>query len=310
MIGFGIKNIQKCIEYFAKDNSTLLSIGGALLTFLIIFLSGLSGWVLERLIFHDSLILKALGSLLVCLSLASTLAYTSLKKSVLEVLKFINNDSRGLYNIQYARKELSQIVGRDVTRLNQQEILRALAETASENSVDGIFAPLFWMFIGTLLWKISLIYPGPLAFALIFKASSTLDSMVGYKQGRLKWIGFSGAKLDDLMTWIPCRLVLISLPLLTQPLRKIPQKINIALQDGSKDLSPNSGISEAIYAHCTQIQMGGANFYNGNLIFKPIIAANYPEPSPQSIKKILKYTFNLEIMWLGIILLLNLIFYI
>ena len=40
-------------------------------------------------------------------------------------------------NIKQARRNLSKIVGRDVQNLNPDEILRATAETASENSVDG-----------------------------------------------------------------------------------------------------------------------------------------------------------------------------
>ena len=38
---------------------------------------------------------------------------------------------------------------REVKNLNKAQILRATAETASENSVDGVFAPLFWMMFGT-----------------------------------------------------------------------------------------------------------------------------------------------------------------
>lgn len=52
--------------------------------------------------------------------------------------------------------------------------------------------------------------------AWIFKASSTIDSMLGYKEGKLKWLGFTGAKLDDLMVWLPSRIVLITLPFLLQ----------------------------------------------------------------------------------------------
>ena len=43
-------------------------------------------------------------------------------------------------------------------------------ETISENMVDGVIAPMFYMFVGGL----------PLAMA--YKAINTLDSMVGYKK--------------------------------------------------------------------------------------------------------------------------------
>ena len=49
-------------------------------------------------------------------------------------------------DLEPARRNLSWIVGRDVQSLDRdEELLRAAAETASENAVDGVFAPLFWM---------------------------------------------------------------------------------------------------------------------------------------------------------------------
>ena len=39
--------------------------------------------------------------------------------------------------------------------------------------------------------------PGPLSLAWGFKAASTLDSMLGYRRGRLRWLGTAGARLDD-----------------------------------------------------------------------------------------------------------------
>ena len=127
--------------------------------------------------------------------ISSSLASRSLNKSILEILNIISKENT-IDNLSNLRQKLSLIVGRDVDNLDINEILRALAETASENSVDGIFAPLFWMFLGTIFWEFNQSMPGPLAMAWIFKASSTIDSMLGYKEGTLKWLGFTGAKLD------------------------------------------------------------------------------------------------------------------
>jgi adenosylcobinamide-phosphate synthase len=84
-----------------------------------------------------------------------------------------------------ARKRLARIVGRDTNKLTQQEIVRATVETVSENTVDGIVSPLFYAFLGG----------APLAMA--FKAISTLDSMVGYKDERYREFGWFSARLDD-----------------------------------------------------------------------------------------------------------------
>ena len=189
-------------------------------------------------------------------------------------------------------------MGRDVEDLDTNEILRATAETASENSVDGIFAPLFWMFLGTIFWEFNQSMPGPLAMAWIFKASSTIDSMIGYKEGKLKWLGFTGAKLDDLMVFIPSRIVLITLPFCCKTKQSIFKTIKDSWQDGIDDPSPNSGISEAIFAYCAEIRMGGVNYYKGEKKIKPIIAKSYPAASISSVKKILNLSLRLQTAWL------------
>lgn len=89
--------------------------------------------------------------------LSSSLASRSLNKSILEILNIISKENT-IDNLSNLRQKLSLIVGRDVDNLDINEILRALAETASENSVDGIFAPLFWMFLGTIFLGIQSIH--------------------------------------------------------------------------------------------------------------------------------------------------------
>ena len=85
-----------------------------------------------------------------------------------------------------ARKWLSWIVGRDTENLTREEMIKATLETMAENLSDGIIAPLFYLLIGG----------APLALA--FKAASTLDSMVGYKNDRYRYFGWASAQLDDL----------------------------------------------------------------------------------------------------------------
>ena len=259
-MGAVINFLRGLAERIAKGNKSKLYAGGAIITLIIIFLGGISGWFIERLFLFYEIERPILSTLLFSAILSSSLASKSLNKSINEVIHLINhkNINDDLIN---SRQKLSFIVGRDVENLNKNEILRALAETASENSVDGIFAPLFWMFLGTLFWQFNQLLPGPLAMAWIFKASSTLDSMLGYKEGELKWLGFTGAKLDDLMTWIPARIVLISLPFCCRTKQSIIKTIKQAWRDGSFDSSPNSGISEAIFAYCAEVRMGGVNYY-------------------------------------------------
>ena len=72
--------------------------------------------------------------------------------------------------------------------------MRAAVETIAENTTDGVVAPMFWFLLG-----------GPV-LAMGFKAASTLDSMVGYLDERYRDIGWSSARLDDLLNFFPARI--------------------------------------------------------------------------------------------------------
>ena len=296
-MGVVINYLRRLIEGIANDSKFKLYIGGGIITFILILLSGLSGWFIERLFFLFNNGNNIFITFIFIFILSSSLAARSLNKSVNEVINLISEDT-GEDNLRAARGKLSFIVGRDVENLNKDEILRATAETASENSVDGVFAPLFWMFIGIIFWQFNQIMPGPLTMAWIFKASSTMDSMLGYKEGNLKSLGFFGAKLDDLLTWIPTRIVLFSLPFCCKQKQSIFKTIKYAWNDGSLDCSPNSGISEAIFAYCAEVKMGGINFYKGKKYIKPLIAKSNPIATKYSVKRIMILSLKLQFIWL------------
>ena len=97
-------------------------------------------------------------------------------------------------DIEKARKDLSYLVSRDTETMDEKMIIRSTMETISENTVDGIVAPMFYMFLGGL----------PLA--MTYKAINTLDSMVGYKNEKYMDFGKFSAKIDDVANFIPARI--------------------------------------------------------------------------------------------------------
>jgi len=299
-MGYVIDFLKKIVFSLAKESPFSLRVGGFAITVILVLTSGFSGWLIEQLCTKASSIPTLIAHFILVVSLSSSLAYKSLNKSVLRVINYLDNDL-AVKDLKKARKELRSIVGRDVDHLSEAEILRAAAETASENSVDGIFGPLFWIFVGAISWKISSSLPGPLAFAWVFKASSTMDSMIGYRQGRLKWLGTASARLDDILTFIPCRLVVITLPLISIKWGKIPYTIRTVFTEGRQDTSPNSGLSEAVFAHCLNIRLGGDNLYNNELINKPIFAKDSPEATCKRIRELLNLSLILELTWAVVI---------
>ena len=289
VMGWWISRLRRLAEAWAGDRPGALRLAGLLITLLLVGGSGLAGWGLERLA-----VAQPATTPLLLIALASALAGRSLEQAVRAVLAPLPMD------LGAARRALGWIVGRDTAELEPGEILRAAAETASENAVDGLFAPLFWMAAGALVWSASgLQGPGPLALAWGFKAASTLDSMLGYRSGRLRWLGTAGARLDDLLVWLPCRLVALSLPLVAgHGLRSGWRLWRLARRDGAPDPSPNAGLSQAAYAHCTGVQLGGLNRYGDQLKAKPLLAAGQPLPSAARVERMLVLTGRLELLWL------------
>ena len=318
-MGWWITVLRGWAEAWAGDRPGRLRLAGGVITAIVVGASGLAGWTLERLALQWS----PLGLPLLVAGLASALAGRSLEQAVQGVLAKLEAPELGAAGasakghreaaLEAARQRLAWIVGRDVAQLDHQDILRAAAETASENAVDGLFAPLFWMLVGAGLWSLqggatASFSPGPLSLAWGFKAASTLDSMLGYRRGRLRWLGTAGARLDDLLTWLPCRLTALTLPLVTGwaggsrqggssahgPWRQFQR----ALREGAADPSPNAGVSQAAFALAAGVRMGGANRYGGEMRSKPLLAASSPKPDRSGVERILNLSLTLEITWM------------
>ena len=303
-MGRCISTLRRSVEHWSGEHPQWLRLGGLAITLVLTLGSASIGWLIERSALHTHGVLQSVALLALVAGLASALAARSLEQSVLNVIAAL--PCEGGDDLSAAREKLSWIVGRDTASLSGDEILRASAETASENAVDGLFAPLFWMLVGATLWSLGLTEgPGPLALAWGFKAASTLDSMLGYRRGTLRWLGTAGARLDDLLTWLPCRLVMLSLPLVSRPWRQWPALVRSAESDGQHDASPNAGRSEAIYAHCAGVQLGGRNRYGDRWVDKRLLGADQPKADPQGISRIVALTQRLELLWILIAALLS-----
>ena len=314
VMGWWISQLRLLAERWAADSPWRLRLAGGLITAILVGGSGLAGWALERWVLDTwaldtwaraasaghwpGVVMQLVAISLLLIALASALAGRSLEQAVAAVLKALADD--GEKGLERARQRLAWIVGRDTSHLDGQEILRAAAETASENAVDGLFAPLFWMLVGAALWSLGQSgWPGPLALAWAFKAASTLDSMLGYRRGRLRWLGTAGAKLDDLLTWLPCRLVALSLPPLAGAgLVGSWRSFRRALREGAPDPSPNAGVSQAAYALAAGVRLGGVNHYWGEAKSKPVLAADCPAADRAAVERILGLSNRLEVCWL------------
>jgi len=146
--------------------------------------------------------------------------------------------------------------------------------------------------------KFSIFLPGPLSLGFSYKAISTLDSMIGYKYDYFKYLGFFSAKIEDIFTFVPSRLVLITLPLVSTKVNQYISIIKKSYLDGKKYDSPNAGISEAIFAYISGVKLGGKSEYNKEIIEKPIINENGDSCTGKKIKLICKLILRLQFLWI------------
>ena len=246
--------------------------------------SGTLGWLVVGSL---KTIHPLLGSSVEIILLASCFALKSLTVAVEDVLNALKTN-----DLNDARFRLSMYVGRDTEHLSEAEILRALLETVGENAVDGVTAPLFYAILGLAIPGI-----GVLPLTLGYKAASTLDSMVGYLREPYTDLGWFSAKLEDCLTWIPCRLTVLTLGLRSLKPRRVWA---ICRRDGVKDPSPNSGWSEAVYAAILGVQLGGKNTYKGVVKEKPLLGEPLETISVDKIDRALNLTRDCFLLWLAI----------
>ena len=237
---------------------------GLVLCVMTILVTGLAVWLV--------LYVSGCNVLVKIYLLYSALAWRDLKDETAPVLKCLRKN-----DLLNARKFLARVVGRDTQNLTETEISCAAVETIAENSIDGVISVLFFAGLGQVMAG----EYGACVFVWMFKAASTLDSMVGYESfGRY---GTPSARLDDAVNFIPARLggmVIVSASLVTgQGLKAL----RAFVFERRKHKSPNSAHGESAFAGALGVRLGGGAFYGG--VFEPrdYINPNGREPQPEDI---------------------------
>lgn len=282
-IGSFISILEKLCRKIAKSN-TMLMILGAILVFIVVFVSGgITLLVLKLASFNKYAYL--IVSSVICYYM---LAGKSLKTESMKVYKaFENNDTEG------ARKAVSMIVGRDTQSLTKEGIIKAAVETVAENSSDGVVAPLIYMLIF-----------GPVG-GVVYKAVNTMDSIIGYVEEKYFYIGKFAAKLDDVLNYIPARisgiLVIISAFILRYDYKNA---FRIFKRDRRKHASPNSAQTESAMAGALGVQLAGDATYFGVVHKKPYIGDKKREIENEDIKRAndIMYTMTIICLVVGLVI--------
>ena len=195
--------------------------------------------------------------------------------------------------VDAGRTQVARIVGRDTQSLNEEEIIKATIETVAENTTDGVISPLFYAAIGgpVLLWG--------------FKAASTLDSMVGYLDEKYRDIGWSSAKLDDVLNYLPARITALLMCLAAFFTGMDGKNAwRLVQREHANHKSPNCAWSEAAAAGAMHIQLGGTHDYFGKPIEKPTIGDADRPAQREDIDKVNRLLYVTSGMMMAVILLI------
>jgi adenosylcobinamide-phosphate synthase len=168
-------------------------------------------------------------------------------------------------DLDAARRQVTHLVGRDPASLDADGIARATVESVAENTSDAIVAPLFWGAIAGV--------PGLLGY----RAINTLDAMVGHRTPRYGRFGWAAARLDDVANLVPARL---TAGLVALAGGRPGRTLRIAVRDGHRHPSPNSGYAEAAYAGALEVRLGGRNVYAGRVEDRPELGDGPPPHRP------------------------------
>ena len=163
-------------------------------------------------------------------------------------------------SLDAGRARLRYLVSRDVTTLNETQVIESAIETLAENLNDSVVAPLFWFVLLGL--------PG----AALFRFANTADAMWGYPgvyppddQGRnWAWAGKWAARVDDALGWVPARITAVLILLVGggHGARQLAQ-------EAARTPSPNSGWPMAAMALALDVRLAKPGGYvlhaNGRL---------------------------------------------
>ena len=152
-----------------------------------------------------------------------------------------------------ARHAISMLVGRDTDTMDLRACGRGAVESMSENLVDGVLSPLAF----------ALAF-GPLG-AVLFKITSTMDSMVGYKNERYLRFGWCGARLDDVANFLFARWCFLLLTVFAFLLPGLHGRKAWRFGRAQHALvpGPNSGWPEATMAGVLGLRLIGPLYKNG-----------------------------------------------
>ena len=224
-------------------------------------LSGVQAWLLAVvpwlifLLVLFWLLPNWLDHVLSVIVLYFAIGWQSLREHALAIYQPLSTTPITTEKLDEARLAVSHIVSRDTKSLDESDVAKAGIESVLENGSDAIFAPIFWFLI--------LGAPG----VLLYRLANTLDAMWGYKTAELLHFGWFAARFDDVLNYVPARLVIYSYAACGY----WHKAIRSSRRESARWKSPNAGPVMAAGAGALGILLGGEAQYFGKTETRPVL---------------------------------------
>ncbi|WP_304641159.1 adenosylcobinamide-phosphate synthase CbiB [Pseudomonas sp.] len=267
LVGFG--KLAGRIE--ARFNRPGASRGVGLLAWLIAVLPlSLSFWLLARLPY--------LGWLIELLVLYLAIGLRSLCDHAQAVSHALDAG-----DLSVARERVGFMVSRQTDQLDETGVALATTESVLENGSDAVFAALFWF---VLLGGFG---------AVLYRLANTLDAMWGYRNARFQRFGWAAARLDDLLNYIPARLVALTYVLCGN----LHNGLRCWRGQAAAWDSPNAGPVMAAGAGALGVTLGGRAIYGGVMHERPLLGCG-AMPTRFTIDAALQLVERGVLLWLAV----------
>ena len=176
------------------------------------------------------------------------------------------------------------LVSRATDELEELELAAAVIESLAENLSDSFVAPVAFFTAGGL----------PAAWA--YRATNTVDAMLGYRHDDYAWGGKFAARLDDLLSYIPARLTAALLVFAGRPQRGRAGLLLRALtRKRASGESPNAYLPMTVAAVLLGLRLEKHNHYALNLDGAP--------PTAQDIGRCIRLVQRAALLMAGAALL-------
>ncbi len=193
-----------------------------------------------------------------------------------------------LGDLPVARQRVGYMVSRRTEDLDATGVARAGTESVLENGSDAVFAALFWFLVAGA--------PG----VVLYRLSNTLDAMWGYRNERFERFGWAAAKIDDLLNYVPARLVALTYAVLGRS----ALAMRCWQRQAPKWDSPNAGPVMAAGAGALGVSLGGAAVYHGELHQRPELGEG-PPPRARDIERAMNLVWGGVLLWLLLMLIVE-----